>query len=73
MFSKRFQQNDEYIRYLLKAVINHGIDEGMFNDVSGVSHDHDLLFEADIIEFETDSQRKIPRLKHEVVVADPIA
>ena len=32
-FSDRFQQNDEYIRYLLKAAINHGIDEGAFNDV----------------------------------------
>ncbi|KAA9395940.1 TetR family transcriptional regulator [Haloarcula sp. CBA1130] len=32
-FSDRFRQNDEYIRYMLKAVINHGIDEGVFNDV----------------------------------------
>jgi AcrR family transcriptional regulator len=32
-FSERFQQNDEYVRYMLKAVINHGIDEGVFNDV----------------------------------------
>jgi len=32
-FSERFQQNDEYIRYMLKAVVNHGIDEGVFNDV----------------------------------------
>ncbi|MBV0925999.1 TetR family transcriptional regulator [Halomicroarcula limicola] len=32
-FSERFQQNDEYIRYMLKAVINHGIDEGVFDDV----------------------------------------
>jgi len=32
-FSDRFRQNDEYIRYLIKAVINHGIDEGVFNDV----------------------------------------
>jgi len=32
-FSKRFKQNDEYIRYMLKAVVNHGIDEGVFNDV----------------------------------------
>ena len=32
-FSQRFQQNDEYIRYMLKAVINHGIDEGVFEDV----------------------------------------
>ncbi|MFU1783491.1 TetR/AcrR family transcriptional regulator [Haloarcula japonica] len=32
-FSDRFRQNDEYIRYLLKAVVNHGIDEGVFSDV----------------------------------------
>lgn len=32
-FSERFQQNDEYIRYMIKAVINHGIDEGVFEDV----------------------------------------
>ncbi|MFD1635244.1 TetR/AcrR family transcriptional regulator (plasmid) [Haloplanus ruber] len=32
-FSERFKQNDEYIRYMLKAVVNHGIDEGVFNDV----------------------------------------
>jgi len=32
-FRERFRQNDEYIRYLLKAVINHGIDEGVFRDV----------------------------------------
>ncbi|MDS0222733.1 TetR family transcriptional regulator [Haloarcula sp. S1AR25-5A] len=32
-FSERFRENDEYIRYMLKAVINHGIDEGVFNDV----------------------------------------
>ncbi|WP_049986033.1 TetR/AcrR family transcriptional regulator [Halobellus rufus] len=32
-FRDRFKQNDEYIRYMLKAVINHGIDEGVFDDV----------------------------------------
>lgn len=32
-FGKRFQQNDEYIRYMLKTVIDHGIQEGVFNDV----------------------------------------
>jgi hypothetical protein len=32
-FSERFQQNDEYIRYMLKAVVNHGIDESVFNNV----------------------------------------
>ncbi|MFC5136499.1 MULTISPECIES: TetR/AcrR family transcriptional regulator [Haloferacaceae] len=32
-FAERFRQNDEYVRYLVKAVINHGIDEGSFADV----------------------------------------
>ncbi|MFD1688159.1 TetR family transcriptional regulator C-terminal domain-containing protein [Halolamina salifodinae] len=32
-FRERFRQNDEYLRYMLKAVINHGIDEGVFRDV----------------------------------------
>jgi AcrR family transcriptional regulator len=32
-FRERFRQNDEYIRYMIKAVINHGIDEGDFADV----------------------------------------
>lgn len=32
-FAERFRQNDEYIRYLVKSVINHGIDEGVFTDV----------------------------------------
>jgi predicted transcriptional regulator len=42
-------------------------------DVSGVSRDLNLLFEADIIEFDTDDQRKIPYLKHDTIVAEPIA
>lgn len=42
-------------------------------DVSGVSRDLNLLFETDIIEFDTDDQRKIPYLKHDTVVAEPIA
>ncbi|WP_436907748.1 TetR/AcrR family transcriptional regulator [Halosimplex marinum] len=32
-FRERFRQNDEYIRYMIKAVINHGIDKGEFADV----------------------------------------
>jgi len=32
-FAERFRQNDEYVRYLVKAVINHGIDENAFADV----------------------------------------
>jgi hypothetical protein len=32
-FSERFQQNDEYIRFMLRSVIEHGIDDGVFTDV----------------------------------------
>lgn len=32
-FAERFQQNDEYVRYMLRTVIDHGIEEGVFNDV----------------------------------------
>ncbi|WP_323174613.1 TetR/AcrR family transcriptional regulator [Natrialba sp. PRR66] len=42
-FRDRFQQNDEYIQYMLKAVINHGIDEGVFNDVDAAHVTHSLM------------------------------
>jgi AcrR family transcriptional regulator len=42
-FSERFRENDEYIRYMLKAVINHGIDEGVFNDVDAEHVTRSLL------------------------------
>lgn len=32
-FAERFQQNDEYVRYMLRTVIDHGITEGVFTDV----------------------------------------
>lgn len=32
-FGERFQQNDEYVRYLLETVIDHGIKEGVFTQV----------------------------------------
>jgi predicted transcriptional regulator len=50
-----------------------GLADALDRDVSGVSRDLDLLFEADIVEFDTEGQRKIPRLKHDTVVAEPIA
>ena len=31
-FAERFEQNDEYIRYMLRTVIDHGINEGVFAD-----------------------------------------
>ena len=33
-FAERFEQNDEYIRYMLRTVIDHGITEGVFSDVN---------------------------------------
>lgn len=33
-FSERFQQNDEYVRYMLETVITQGIDTDVFNDVN---------------------------------------
>lgn len=32
-FGDRFQQNDEYVRYILRTVIDHGINEGEFTPV----------------------------------------
>ncbi|OLZ41614.1 TetR family transcriptional regulator [Natrinema saccharevitans] len=32
-FSDRFRQNDEYVRYLLRTVIDQGIQDGVFADV----------------------------------------
>lgn len=32
-FSERFQQNDEYVRYMLETVIAQGIDAGVFDEV----------------------------------------
>lgn len=32
-FAERFRQNDEYVQYLLRTVIDHGASEGVFADV----------------------------------------
>lgn len=42
-------------------------------DVGAVSRDLDRLFEHDVVEYDEEGQRKIPRLKHGAVVAEPIA
>jgi len=49
------------------------ICEEDIESIRALATDLDLLFEADIIEFDTDGQRKIPYLKHDTVVAEPIA
>lgn len=41
-------------------------------NVSVVSRDLDVLFEADIIDFDQDGRSKQPRLAHDNVVVEPI-
>lgn len=46
--------------------------ERLGRDKAAVSRDLDLLFEQDMIVYERDGSRKIPRLKHETVVVEPL-
>ncbi|WP_226013313.1 TetR/AcrR family transcriptional regulator [Halomicrobium salinisoli] len=32
-FAERFRENDEYVRYMIRTVIDHGSSEGVFRDV----------------------------------------
>lgn len=41
-------------------------------DVAAVSRDVDLLLENDVLEYETEGKRRIPRLKHTAVIPEPI-
>lgn len=42
-FAERFHQNDEYARYLLKTVIDHGISEGVFSEVNSEQVSRSLM------------------------------
>jgi predicted transcriptional regulator len=46
--------------------------DALDRDKADVSRGLDRLFEAGVIEFETDGNRKIPELAHETVVVGPI-
>ena len=46
--------------------------ERLGRDKAAVSRDLDLLFEQDMIVYERDGSRKIPQLKHETVVVEPL-
>ena len=46
--------------------------ESLDRDKAAVSRDLDLLFEQDMIIYERDGSRKIPKLKHEAVVVEPL-
>jgi predicted transcriptional regulator len=46
--------------------------ETLGRDKAAVSRDLDLLFEQDMIVYEREGSRKIPKLKHETVVVEPL-
>ena len=46
--------------------------ETLARDKAAVSRDLDLLFEQDMIVYERDGSRKIPKLKHEMVIVEPL-
>lgn len=46
--------------------------ETVERDKAAVSRDLDILFEHDLITYEQDGSRKIPVLKHESVLVEPI-
>lgn len=46
--------------------------DGLGRDKAAVSRDLDLLFEQDLIVYEREGSRKIPKLKHETVVVEPL-
>lgn len=49
-----------------------GLATALDRDVAAVSRDLDLLFEYDLVTFERDGNTKIPSLKHETVLVEPI-
>ena len=46
--------------------------EQLGRDKAAVSRDLDLLCQQDMIVYERDGSRKIPKLKHETVVVEPL-
>jgi predicted transcriptional regulator len=46
--------------------------DSLGRDKAAVSRDLDVLFENALIEFEQDGRRKIPVLRHETVLIEPI-
>ena len=49
-----------------------GLARALDRDVAAVSRDVDLLLENDVLEYETEGKRRIPRLKHTAVIPEPI-
>jgi len=49
-----------------------GLARALDRDEAAVSRDVNLLLENDVLEYETRGQRKMPRLKHNAVISEPI-
>lgn len=49
-----------------------GLAENLGRDTAAVSRDLDVLFENALIEFESDGRRKVPLLRHETILVEPI-
>lgn len=49
-----------------------GLAADLDRDKAAISRDLDTLFEYDLIEYERDGARKIPKTKHETVLVKPI-
>lgn len=69
------EKRQELIARIRKGNIEsiRGLADDLDRDISGVSRDLDFLAVNDIVEYETEARRKIPHLKHQTVVAEPIA
>lgn len=63
---------------IVETISNHEISsvrslaERLDRDVSIVSRDLDVLFEAEVIDFEENGRAKKPVLAHETIIAEPI-
>lgn len=74
-FMERFEQNDEYIRYLLKTVIDHGISEGVFTEVDSEHVSRALMIIVDgartraVVQEETDTLATARRVAGEYLAA----
>lgn len=49
-----------------------GLADDLDRDKASVSRDLDTLFEYELVEYERDGARKIPKTKHETVLVKPI-
>lgn len=67
---KRRELLDHIETGAVESVRSLAIDVG--RDKAVVSRDLQLLFEYDLIDFEREGRRKVPMMKHETVLVEPI-